>query len=387
MSDLLKQSKQTVTPFEATTNNGQFNYQQLIKDFGVDEITDDILVRFEKVTGQKPHVWLKRKIFFAHRELDKILDSYEKKEPIFIYTGRGPSNASLHIGHLIPMMFTKWLQDVLNANVIIQIADDEKYFFSLKNTPFDDIYKQGFENAKDIIAIGFDPEKTFIFSNRDYSNTPCYNKVFNDIMKNTNINKIQAIFGIKPAECVGKLVWPIWQTAASFSQSFEHIFKNNKARCLVAYAIDQDPYFRMARDVAPKLDYLKPCSIMCTFLPALKGNGKMSTSSNQHLIYLTDTPEQVSKKIKKHAFSGGRQTLEEQRELGGILDVDISYQYLTYFEFDDAKLKEIANDFSSGKMTCSEIKMITSEIINKIIKQIKDKRDVITDDILKKFYL
>ena len=41
----------------------------------------------------------------------------------------------------------------------------------------------------------------------------------------------------------------------SFSGSFPQIFNNNKdVPCLIPCAIDQDPYFRMTRDVAPRLN-------------------------------------------------------------------------------------------------------------------------------------
>lgn len=40
--------------------------------------------------------------------MDSILDSYEKGEKFFLYTGRGPSSKSMHIGHLVPFIFTKY---------------------------------------------------------------------------------------------------------------------------------------------------------------------------------------------------------------------------------------------------------------------------------------
>ena len=42
------------------------------------------------------------------------------------------------------------------------------------------------------------------------------------------------------------------------------------ARCLIPCAIDQDPYFRMTRDVAPRLKFHKPSLIMSRFFPALQ---------------------------------------------------------------------------------------------------------------------
>ena len=67
----------------------------------------------------------------------------------------------------------------------------------------------------------------------------------------------------------------------------------------------------------------------------------MSASDENTSIYLTDTANQIKNKIKRYAFSGGGDTLEAHKEHGGNCDVDISYQYLTFFLEDDAKLEEI----------------------------------------------
>jgi tryptophanyl-tRNA synthetase len=78
-------------------------------------IDDELLQRFERLTGHKPHRWLRRGLFFSHRDFDRILDRYEAGEPFFMYTGRGPSSDALHLGHTIPFSFTKWLQDVFDV--------------------------------------------------------------------------------------------------------------------------------------------------------------------------------------------------------------------------------------------------------------------------------
>ena len=95
---------------------------------------------------------------------------------------------------------------------------------------------------------------------------------------------------------MGQYVWPVYQTAAAFSQAYEHIFGQQRARCLVVYGIDQDPYFRLGRDVAPGLKYLKPCAIMSKFLPALKGDEKMSATGDSPTIFLTDTEKQIERR-------------------------------------------------------------------------------------------
>ena len=67
----------------------------------------------------------------------------------------------------------------------------------------------------------------------------------------------------------------------------------------------------------------------------------MSASDANSSIFLSDTPKQIKNKVNKYAFSGGGATVEEHKEKGGNCDVDISYQYLTFFLEDDDKLEQI----------------------------------------------
>lgn len=83
------------------------NYDRLVDQFGTRRITPELLQRFEKVTGHKPHRFMRRGMVFSHRELDNILDRYEQGKPFFLYTGRGPSSNSIHLGHMVPFIFTK----------------------------------------------------------------------------------------------------------------------------------------------------------------------------------------------------------------------------------------------------------------------------------------
>lgn len=49
----------------------------------------------------------------------------------------------------------------------------------------------------------------------------------------------------------------------------------------------------------------------------------------------------VSFQINKHAFSGGKDTVEDHRKFGGNPDVDVSFMYLTFFLEDDEQLEKI----------------------------------------------
>ena len=110
------------------------------------------------------------------------------------------------------------------------------------------------------------------------------------------------------------------------------------------------------------------------FLPGL-GGGKMSSSETTSYIALTDTPEEATRKIKKYAFSGGRDTIEEHRKYGGNPDIDISYQMLRYgLMFDDKKLKKVHDDYKSGKLLTGELKQILIEKISAFLVEHQKKR-------------
>jgi len=368
-------------------DNKGIDYMKLIKQFGSEPISPEQIAQIEKLTGRKAHHFIRRGIFFSQRDLKFILAQKEQGKPFYLYTGRGPSSDSMHLGHLIPFMFTKYLQDVFNVPLVIQLTDDEKFLWK-ENLSLEQCHKLAYENAKDIIACGFDPEKTFIFSDIDYvgGSSAFYQNILR-IQRSVTFNQVRGIFGFGDSDKIGKISFPAIQAAPSFSSSFPQIFgEKSNVPCLIPCAIDQDPYFRMTRDVAPRLSYHKPALMHSTFFPALQGaKTKMSSSDPNSSIFLTDTNKQIKNKINKHAFSGGRDTVEEHREKGGDITVDIPYQYLTFFLEDDERLEEIRDEYSSGRMLTGELKKVLIETLQPLVAQHIERRKLVTDDVVKEF--
>lgn len=206
------------------------------------------------------------------------------------------------------------------------------------------------------------------------------------IQKCVTFNQVKGIFGFGDSDVIGKISFPAVQATPCLSTSFPCIFGRNKLPCLIPCAIDQDPYFRMTRDVVPRIGFEKPALLHSIFFPALQGaRSKMSASDPNSTIYLTDTPKQLKNKVNKHAFSGGRASVEEHRELGGNCDVDVSYQYLTFFLEDDDKLEQIRRDYSSGALLTGELKKILIDTITPIVKEHQERRAKVTDEELKLF--
>ncbi|XP_071868787.1 tryptophanyl-tRNA synthetase [Bombus fervidus] len=377
-----------VTPWNvATKNETGIDYDKLIKRFGSSKIDGELLARFEKITGQKPHHFLRRGIFFSHRDMNTILNLYEQGKPFYLYTGRGPSSDSIHLGHLIPFMFCKWLQEVFRVPLVIQLTDDEKAIW--KNIKIEDAIKLAYNNAKDIIALGFKPENTFIFSNLEHiGNNPAFYQNMIRIQRSVTFNQVKGIFGFGDSDPIGKISFPPTQAAPAISGTFPFIFKDAKVNCLIPCAIDQDPYFRMTRDVAPKIGYPKPALLHSMFFPALQGSKtKMSASDNNTAIFLTDTAKQIKNKINKHAFSGGQATIEEHRQLGGNCDIDISYQWLRFFLEDDEKLEQLRKGYTSGEILTGELKKELIEVLQPLVAAHQEARNKLTDEIVKQYMI
>lgn len=351
-----EEGEQVITPWDVSGGaDGKVDYNKIVADFGVSLLGQDLVDRIERLTGRPAHPFLKRGIFFAHRDLAAILDAYENGEPFYLYTGRGPSSEALHLGHLVPIAFTAWLQRAFNVPLVIQLTDDEKTLW--RGLDQAEARRLARENAKDIIACGFDVSKTFIFSDFEYVGGAFYRHIV-AIQRCVTMNQVRGIFGLTPEDNIGKIAFPAVQAAPSFPGCFPHIFGERRdVKCLIPCAIDQDPYFRMTRDVAPRIGYDKPALIESRFFPALQGeSGKMSASDTNSAIFVNDTPKQIKDKINKHAFSGGGATLEEQRAKGANLDVDVAWKYLNFFMEDDDKLAHIGREYAAGRMLTGEVK-------------------------------
>ncbi|CAL1540045.1 unnamed protein product [Lymnaea stagnalis] len=176
--------------------------------------------------------------------------------------------------------------------------------------------------------------------------------------------------------------FPAVQAAPSFSSAFPHIFnKRDDLPCLIPCAIDQDPYFKLARDVAPKLKLIMPALIHSVVFPTLQGGqSKIPASDPNSYIHLSDEAEIIMEKINKHAFSAGRETQEEHKAKGGNCDTDVSYQYLTFFLEDDEKLEQIKEAYTTGKLLTSDLKKELITVLQKIVGDIQNRRKTVTDE-------
>jgi tryptophanyl-tRNA synthetase (EC 6.1.1.2) len=269
----------------------------------------------------------------------------------------------MHIGHIIPFYMTAWFQEKFDVNLYIQVTDDEKFIIH-PEFEFEDTKRWALQNIFDIAAVGFNPDKTFIFQNSEY--TKIY-EIAIPISKKITFSTARAVFGFNESSKIGIIFYPAIQAAPTF---FE------RRRCLIPAAIDQDPYWRIQRDIAESLGYFKTAAIHGKFFPPLTGiSGKMSASMPETAVYLTDDPETVRSKIWKYALTGGQATAQEQRIKGGNPEVCVVFKWLEiFFEPDDQKLRRRYEDCRSGAILCGECKDYLISKVQAFLREHSERR-------------
>jgi tryptophanyl-tRNA synthetase len=361
-----------VTPWEV---EGEIDYNKLIENFGTQNITPEILMKVKDLIGEI-HPMLKLQYFFSHRDFDWILSKYENGDKFYLYTGRGPSGM-IHMGHLLPWIFTKYLQEKFNVKLLFQLTDDEKFLYGQDRT-LEEIKHYTYENILDIIAVGFDHRKTKIIV--DTKHIKHLYPIATELAKRITFSTAKAVFGFSNSTNIGMIGFPSIQAAPCFLPT---IIEGKPTPVLIPAAIDQDPYWRMTRDVAERLGYHKPAQIHSKFLPGLGISGKMSSSRPETALFTTDDPEIIDKKVSG-AFTGGQATVALQRKLGGNATGCPVFWYLRYFFDTERQSNERLIKCKSGNLLCGECKSDLATDSKSFIVDFKKRRES-AKDIIKEF--
>ena len=346
-----------VTPYSV---EGDLDYEKLLARFGADELTDEQRGRFPD------HPLVRRGLFYAGRGVEDFLAADAQS----IVTGIGPSGP-MHLGHAMVFYFAKRLQDDLGARVYIPISDDEKYWFKDQTPAETGEYLR--ENLRDLLAVGFDPDLTRIVV--DTRDADVLYPLATAFAKDVTGSTLESVYGAP--ENIGQAFYPAVQTAHLLLPQLVH----GEHETLVPIAVDQDPHVRVSRDVAAKARYPvgKPGALLMQFLPSLEGPGKMSSSEGVS-IGLTDGPDTVRAKVRKHAYTGGRASVAEHREQGGVPEEDVPFQYLSaFFEPDDDELARVEREYRAGDLLSGELKELAADRIVEFLAGHQERRATLGD--------
>lgn len=302
----------------------------------------------------------------------------EKK---IILTGDRPTG-KLHLGHYVGSLSNRVkLQDEYNQFVMIA---DMQALTDHADDPTK-ITKSILEVALDYLAVGIDPKKTTIFVQSGipalneltmfYLNLVTWNRLKHNPTVKAEIK--QKHFGeMVPA---GFMIYPVSQAADITA------FKAN----LVPVGEDQLPMIEQTVEIVRKFNRTykkevlvepKPLIPEVARLPGIDGGAKMSKTLN-NAIYLSDTADDVAKKVKSMFTDPTHLRVEDPGKVEG----NPVFLYLDVFDKDKAKVQELKDHYTRGGLGDMIVKKYLLEVLQAFLEPVRQKRHELERD--KKYIL
>lgn len=401
------------------------NIERLFEDFGIEPFGP------QKEKIQDLPAFMRRDIIAGHRGYDAISDAIANKKPFHVLTGFMPSGHP-HFGHLMVMKEVVWHINQ-GGQGFISMADREAH--AVRGLSWEKCDEYAREYMECLYALGFKGE---IYSQR--RNNALKDLAFEAATK-INFSELSAIYGFGPetelahamsVACqVADILYPqlsvgaaptivpvgidqdphirltrdvtnalrmfliedrgthisiraknaspeaISAVAKKFAGSKKYEGHIDLPEKLGLSAAEVDTIVRKVEQEFGGFGFVLPSSTYHSFLMGLSG-GKMSSSVPESLVWFDDEAPSVKKKIMG-AVTGGRQTLDEQKKLGGEPEKCSIYQLNKFhMQDDDKELSEMCRACKAGELMCGTCKKETLERVQNFLKDFKEKRDEVS---------
>ncbi len=357
MSDVGASKKLSLDPFGTTLVE---DYEKLFREFGIQS--------FKPLLSQipNPSAAMRRGVIFGHRDFERILEAMKKGEEFAVMSGIKPTG-EFHLGTLMTVREIIYFQQE-GATAFYCIADIEAY--EDNGIPFEESEKIAVNNVADLLALGFDPKKGYIYRQ---SREERVKDLAIRFSRGATLATMKAIYGERH---IGLYLSALIQAGDILLPQLEDF--GGPKPTVVPVGVDQDPHIRFTRDLAArfhnKYGFIPPASTYHKLIKALDGGYKMSKRNPMSYFTLDEEPEVIAKKIF-YAFTGGQPTAEEQRKLGGNPEICPIYDlYLFHFFDRDEDVVRLYNDCRCGNILCGEDKARLTKIVTEFVKEHQRKK-------------
>lgn len=336
------------------------DYERLMEEFGIKPI-GSILSMIDN-----PPPFIRRGVVFGHRDLELVLGAVKRHEPFAVMSGIKPTG-DFHLGALLTMREIVYFQK-MGGLACYCIADIEAY--EDNNIPFKESEETAVSNIADSLAIGLDPKRAHIYRQSKERRVKDLAYLF---ARGVTLATIAAIYGERH---LGLYLSALVQVADILLPQLKDF--GGPKPTVVPVGIDQDPHVRFTRDIASRfqesLGFVTPSSTYHKIVRGLDGSLKMSKRSPMSHFTLNEDVESIRWKLI-NAYTGGRATAKEQKELGGVPEVCSIYDLcFFYFIDDDDELRSIYLSCKRGDVLCGECKAKVVERVLKFVKEHQERR-------------
>ncbi|MBO8453530.1 MAG: tryptophan--tRNA ligase [Bacteroidetes bacterium] len=308
-----------------------------------------------------------------------------------ILTGDRPTGR-LHLGHYVGSL--KRRVELQNSGeydrVFIMIADAQALTDNADNP--EKIRQNIIEVALDYLSCGLDPAKSTIFIQSQiaelcelafyYMNLVTVSR----LQRNPTVKTEIQMRNFETSIPVGFFTYPISQ--ASDITAFR--------ATTVPAGEDQEPMVEQTREIVRKFnsvygetlvepEILLPENCVCQRLPGTDGKAKMSKSLG-NCIYLSDTAEDVRKKVMSMYTDPGHIRIEDPGKIEGntvftYLDAFSRPEHFAEFLPDYSSLDELKDHYRRGGLGDVKVKKFLNNILQQELEPIRTRRREFEQDI------
>ena len=315
----------------------------------------------------------------------------KNNNPKIILTGDRPTGR-LHLGHYVGSL--KRRVELQNSGefdkIFIMIADAQALTDNADNP--EKVRQNIIEVALDYLSCGLDPSKTNIFIQSQIPQLTELTFYYMNLVtvsrrqRNPTVKSEIQLRNFEASIPVGFFTYPISQTADITA------FKATT----VPVGEDQEPMLEQAREIVRKFnsiygetlvepDILLPDNKACLRLPGIDGKAKMSKSLG-NCIYLSDTPEEVKRKVMSMYTDPDHIRVEDPGKIEGncvftYLDAFSSEEDFKEFLPDYNNLDELKDHYRRGGLGDVKVKKFLNNVLQKQLEPIRKKRHEYEKDI------
>lgn len=308
------------------------------------------------------HYFVRRGIIFACRGYEELREALQTGN-FYTLTGIMPSSDRIHLGTMAVVEAVKCFGDKSRQTILL-VADLES--LATRSVSLEDARKIAFEfHIPTYLALGIEPDRCLFYFQSENSDI---HKIAADASREITLQEFRAVYGgLEPSRIVSTLY-----------QIGDILFPQLVTPMIgiIPVGLDQDPHIRLCRDYVRRSRFYKfkqAVGVYIRDVPSLKGEGKMSKSEPHAAIFIPeDDPQELKRKVFR-AFSGGANTLDEQRKYGADLEKDVPFKILQFVLKDEAQLRRIAEEYSSGRMISGEIKEYLYGVLLEMMQDLRAK--------------
>lgn len=293
------------------------------------------------------------------------------KDEKIVLTGDRPTG-KLHLGHFVGSIQNRIkLQNEADQSFYM-IADIQALTDNADNP--EKVRNNVLEVALDNLACGLDPKKTTIFIQSQIPEIAELTVLFLNLVtlarlkRNPTVKDEMKQKGFGENVPAGFLVYPV-------SQAADILFAKSN---LIPVGEDQKPMIEQTNEIVDDFnriygktfDRVKHLVGDTPRLAGIDGNSKMGKSLN-NAIYLSDSYEEISKKVMNMYTDPGHIHVEDSGKVEG----NVVFTYLDIFDENKAEVENLKKQYEKGGLGDVIIKKRLTEVLEKFIKPIREKRE------------